>query len=347
GTVTHRLTDGESVVVAERSSTTEPAAIYVFQGTDYTGEFDPVYYADRYPDLKNAFGYNADLLLQHYVQYGIGEHRVAKEPAPGEKKYVYGGVDYTNEFDPVYYSDRYPDLKKAFGTNEKLLLQHYVLYGIREHRIAKAPAGGVSEEPEPEPEQEEQSGTRYVYGGVDYTDRFDPIYYADRYPDLKKAFGYDAKLLLQHYVQYGIREHREAKKPQGGAEEDPPEPAEDPKPEGGSGRYVFQGVDYTDEFDPVFYADHYPDLKNAFGTNEQLLLEHYATYGIREHRMGKNPNEGSSGLYVLNGVDYTDVFNPRIYADRYPDLRKAFGYNAKLLLSHYVTHGIREGRKAI
>ena len=117
------------------------------------------------------------------------------------------------------------------------------------------------------------------------------------YPDLKKAFGYDAKLLLQHYVQYGIREHREAKKPQGGVEEDPPEPAEDPKPEGGSGRYVFQGVDYTDEFDPVFYADHYPDLKNAFGTNEQLLLEHYATYGIREHRIS---SAGSSPASFLN-----------------------------------------------
>ena len=53
-------------------------------------------------------------------------------------KYVYNGVDYTNEFDPVYYSNKYPDLKEAFGTDAELLLQHWATFGKREGRKAKA-----------------------------------------------------------------------------------------------------------------------------------------------------------------------------------------------------------------
>ena len=33
--------------------------------------FDPVFYADKYPDLKNAFGYDSGALRKHYLEYGI------------------------------------------------------------------------------------------------------------------------------------------------------------------------------------------------------------------------------------------------------------------------------------
>lgn len=38
-------------------------------------------------------------------------------------------------------------------------------------------------------------------------------------------------------------------------------------------------------FDPVFYANTYPDVKNALGTDPQVLLNHYNTYGIKEGRL--------------------------------------------------------------
>lgn len=53
-------------------------------------------------------------------------------------KYVYNGVVYDDEFDPVYYSNAYADLKKAFGTDAAKLLEHWVVYGKKEGRIAIA-----------------------------------------------------------------------------------------------------------------------------------------------------------------------------------------------------------------
>ena len=40
-------------------------------------EFNYVAYADRYPDLKNAFGYDRDALYNHYITCGINERRIA------------------------------------------------------------------------------------------------------------------------------------------------------------------------------------------------------------------------------------------------------------------------------
>jgi len=105
---------------------------YVFEGVPYDDEFDPEYYANKYPDLKAAFGNDAAMLLYHWVKYGKNEKRTAKAPS-----YIYGGKDYTNEFDPVFYANKYADLKAAFGDNVMALLQHWVVYGKKEGRIAK------------------------------------------------------------------------------------------------------------------------------------------------------------------------------------------------------------------
>ena len=38
--------------------------------------FDSVFYANYYPDLKAKYGYNAQKLLNHYINYGIFERRI-------------------------------------------------------------------------------------------------------------------------------------------------------------------------------------------------------------------------------------------------------------------------------
>ena len=43
------------------------------------------------------------------------------------------------------------------------------------------------------------------------TSGFDPNYYANKYPDVKKAYGTDLRLLLCHYYKYGKSEGREIK----------------------------------------------------------------------------------------------------------------------------------------
>lgn len=46
-----------------------------FTGT--IDEFNYIAYADRYPDLKDAFGYDKEALYEHYITYGINERRIA------------------------------------------------------------------------------------------------------------------------------------------------------------------------------------------------------------------------------------------------------------------------------
>ena len=50
--------------------------------------------------------------------------------------------------------------------------------------------------------------------------------------------------------------------------------------------------------------------------------------------------------YYLNGYDYSPVFNPEYYANRYPDLMAAFGLNKDALWLHFQQFGMNEFRQA-
>ena len=59
-------------------------------------------------------------------------------------KYVNGylaelnGVDYSAEYDGEFYKNQNPDVAAAYGYDSKLLLMHYVVFGKKEGRLAKA-----------------------------------------------------------------------------------------------------------------------------------------------------------------------------------------------------------------
>ena len=87
--------------------------------------FDYVAYADRYEDVKKAYGYNKAALYNHYITYGMKEGRVA-EFAPS-----------IDTFNYIAYANRYEDVKEAYGYNKKALYTHYTTYGVKEGRIAE------------------------------------------------------------------------------------------------------------------------------------------------------------------------------------------------------------------
>lgn len=97
----------------------EPVESVIYGGLDYSPVFDAVYYADRYKDLKSAYGYNVSALFTHFITNGMKEGRQAIET-----------------FNVQTYKARYPDLQKAFGDNLPLYYQHYVQLGRNEKRIA-------------------------------------------------------------------------------------------------------------------------------------------------------------------------------------------------------------------
>jgi len=94
-------------------------------------------------------------------------------------------------FDPDYYAANNPDVVAAFGTNETLLYQHYLICGKNEGRLPYDPSDAAA------------AG----YPLPDGTS-FDPVYYAVTYPDVREAFGNNANLLYQHYLIYGQKEGR-------------------------------------------------------------------------------------------------------------------------------------------
>lgn len=95
----------------------------------------------------------------------------------------------------------------------------------------------------------------FVYGGIDYCHTFDPIYYGSKYADLAAAFGTDQAALFNHYIQFGIKEMRQA----------------------------------CATFNVQVYAANYKDLRDAFGPlnskTAKKYVDHYNTNGYAEGRI--------------------------------------------------------------
>jgi hypothetical protein len=94
-------------------------SLYSINGFDYSPVFDPKFYADKYEDLRVAFGDNDAMLWKHFCDFGMNEFRQASA-----------------EFNPTVYKERYSDLREAFGDDEYLYYKHYVMFGKDEGRIA-------------------------------------------------------------------------------------------------------------------------------------------------------------------------------------------------------------------
>jgi hypothetical protein len=184
--------------------------------------------------------------------------------------------------DPQFYLDKYPDLKRAFGPNNlEAAKQHWLNYGIKEGR---------------------QSSFFFSLPA-----------YQSKNPDLWDHNVRTYEAVLNHYINGGYKEPRDA------------------TPTG----TLF---DMPLSFDPDFYQRYYPDIGRAFGGNFGAIVKHWREFGIKEGRL---PNREALAEALKLGVD------PEYYADRYPDLRNAFGTNATKLANHYKDFGRAEGRYAI
>ncbi len=65
----------------------------------HASAFDPVYYAEKYPDVVAALGDSQQALINHYINFGILEGRFqnAEEEAAGTPCNTYVDVDLTNQ----------------------------------------------------------------------------------------------------------------------------------------------------------------------------------------------------------------------------------------------------------
>lgn len=295
----------------------------VYNGVDYAAVYDFDYYISKYSDIKNAYGNNPTAAFQHFVNYGMREGRQ--------------GIA---NFNVNTYKNRYVDLRNAYGNDLKSYYLHYIKNGQKEGRSGAGTSSLV--------------GTVTKLDGVNYSAVFDYNYYINKYSDIKRNFEGNDVGALQHFVECGMKEGRQAKSSfqvqsyynmysdlrrtygndlksyylhyiQNGIKE---------------GRVatgvasmqncqtVYNGVDYSAVYDYSYYTSKYNDIKRNYGINDSAALKHFVEYGMNERRQG------------------TANFQVQSYYNKYQDLRKAFGANWKSYYLHYIQNGKREGRVA-
>ena len=97
-------------------------------------------------------------------------------------------------------------------------------------------------------------------------------------------------------------------------------------------------------FDAQYYADAYPDVKAAFGTDEQALYRHYMEHGKAEGRSPVPTADSQTAAEPAAGIPAD--FDAAYYAQNNPDVVAVYGTDPAALYKHYVEHGKAEGRKA-
>lgn len=300
------------------------ANYYGLSKEDYSAAFDASYYYNHYGDLQEAYGYDEKALLNHFLNYGLAEGRIAspifdityyKKNNPdlaavyGDdlKKYcthfaVYGmneGRQGCATFNVNSYKLQYADLRQAYVNDLSKYYEHYLKYGYRENRKG---TGCTS-----------RQGYVTQYNGVDYASVYNCDYYLANNADVKNAYGSNDDIaVLQHFVNYGMNEGRQA----------------------------------SSNFNATSYRLQYVDLRNAYGGQLKSYYEHYMRYGKKEGRVATGCTTVQGATTIYNGVDYSAVYDYYYYVANNADVKKAFGNNDVAVLQHFVNYGMKEGRCA-
>ena len=297
----------------------------VWEGRQGSPVFKMSDYMDNNPDLVKAFGWDWRAYARHFNQCGMNEGRKS-----------------ISSFSVRSYKNRYRDLRNAFGSDLRSYYLHYVTNGFYEERETigydnKLVGGGVN--------------TIWIFN---FADVYDYDYYSSHHPDLVAAFGCDDTAMLQHFVNCGAGEGRQAKSDfnvQGyknryldlrrafgnDLSQYYWHYMSNGKKEGRDASYTptvinaehyFFGVDFSPVYDFNYYQEHNPDIKRAFGNDDMATFIHFLTCGMKEGRQA------------------SANFNPTVYANRYPDLFNAFFFNLPEYYIHYLNCGRAEGRSA-
>ena len=211
-------------------------AVTSLGGINYSSVYNYQYYVDHNPDVARYYGDDDLGVLNHFVNCGMSEGRKASE-----------------SFDVHSYYLTYPDLRRAFGKNRAAYYMHYINHGRREGRTAT----GVTQ----------MQGAVTSLGGINYSSVYNYQYYVDHNPDVARYYGDDDLGVLNHFVNCGMSESRQA----------------------------------SAEFNVLIYRSNYPDLQNAFKNNMKDYYLHYIKHGKSEHRIAATPK---TGWWVIDGKKF-------------------------------------------
>ena len=181
--------------------------------------------------------------------------------------------------------------KWSSGGSTYASVNRVVTYGSTAGMKVFRLSGGTQPAPTPQPTP---SGGSYSRSDVEAL-LFNARYYANTYPDLRQAFGYDSAALWKHWNEHGRYEGRTA----------------------------------SPIFDSKWYLANNPDVAKAYGaTNYNMAIIHFCSFGFAEGRQGSS------------------IFSAKTYLGLYPDLKSAFGNNYLSAARHFLSNGIPELRQA-
>lgn len=280
---------------------------------DYSPVFNADYYYNANADIASVFGHDYNQLLNHFVNYGMSEGRVA-----------------SSEFDINVYKSNNEDLVNVYGNDNEKYYIHYINWGKAEGRVANGSTGGE------------------IIPEFDYSSVFDADYYYNLNGDVAAIFGHDEEQLLKHFINYGMAEGRAAS-----AEFDVDiykSNYEDLVTAFGdeNEKYYMHYINYgksegrianmntneqlptTPDYSLVFDADYYynanSDVADAFGYDEEQLLNHFISAGMSEGRIA------------------SESFNVYIYRQNNGDLQEIYGDDWTEYYMHYIQYGYAENR---
>ena len=304
--------------------------------------FDAEYYSNAYPDLKSAYGNDAEELYNHFVQYGLAEGRQA-HPA----------------FDIKYYLSENSDLKAAFGKDYKKGMNHFVNNGYKEGRKTAKPSNlGSTFYANITSVKADKNltldGTNVVIG--DKNDQLAQIWQFTRQADgsYKIVNMKDGKSVLH------VDNASSASGANVSISGDISSKAQR--------WYIYQNGD-SFLLKPQCANLRALDVYNG-GTTNGTKLQTYTVDGTpaQDFVITKVPEpveqpvdpdvplgdgittttEGSTGKcgVTISSAQKKLVFDAVYYANAHPDLKNAFGSDAAKLYTHFLNYGISEGRQA-
>ena len=370
-----------------KQATCTEAGVLTYTCTSTTGTCDKKTYTETIPAKGHSFSTEWAVDVEatettpgsksHHCTVCDAKTDVTEIPATGPK---YDASYYAPVFDAEYYLENNIELKWAYGNDAEKALNHFVKYGMKEGRQAKADFD-VNAYRARYADLQQVYGDDLVkyyihyikYGQAEgrngapesyYAPVFDAKYYLENNIELKWAYGDDEEKAFNHFVKYGMKEGRQAKA----------------------------------DFDVNAYRARYVDLQQVYGDNLVKYYIHYIKYGQAEGRNGapektytvifkkngevvktETVKEGESAtapsdieaesnfkcwdkdftnvtsdmevnaVYEEPAYDasyYAPVFDAKYYLENNIELKWAYGDDEEKAFNHFVKYGMKEGRQA-
>ena len=173
-------------------------------------------------------------------------------------------------------------------------------------------------------------GSPTVYGGVDYKGVFDPDYYYRHNADVAAAYGNNPNALIQHFVEFGMKEGRQASSVfdvqyykstyadlRAAFGNDLPSYYKHFLDNG-----MREGRQASKIFNVYSYKNQYADLRAAFGNDLTSYYLHYIEFGEKEGRVATGCTALQGATTIYNGINYASVYDYNYYIQKNPDVNK-------------------------